>query len=1196
MDFNPVYIDDLTGVLNRRYLYERLKDEADTAVRSGHSLWFAMVDIDKFKSINDTYGHLQGDHILREVASIFRREVRVNDKVIRFGGDEFILLLIDGGLVSALNIINRIKEHLSACKFSTGISGLTITITISVGLAGYPDDTTDHEKLISLADEALYVAKSKGKSCIALVSDIAPDTIVNREILERFPTKNVVGREEEKETIFRFFSNKKEDILLVSGPFGIGKSKLLEEVNRIAFMQGFIPFYFRGGLYKGSLLYELWRYFEEHFLDVYPDIYTLLTEEELEILGSFKNVYMNPDLTDKILPVLKSVFQKINDHHSIVFVLDTMEQIDDESFWFIVQMISSKKGDVKVVCAYDSNNGEIAIKEFLDIFYDRAIVQEIVLEPVDEEWILSYLEKLFGDNVAIKDADLHSLYIISKGNVLYLEELLKLLMIKKRVIKDNTEWVFDGIPKKYISYTFRDIVVERVKSIDEDLIHELFSLKGKGLPLDSIWQSDIGIVKKGYLLDIVKSWQKVLDMDGSFKSMEELSINSMLNDILDILTEYHSADVIKDNKLIDINLLKQFIDIVSFKLYTKKKTKLSMEMMHLIEMFSNKVQSFILDYSNTTNYDELRNILEKHAEEILKILEILTNPLGFLYIKAKTDNKVEINSSDFNNKSIQLLIEAMLKAKIESFYIEPPIILSDVEAFLILLITSLDSPHQFSFHSNSILLNQVRLPVLRSYLADIEGFLSEKDRFELNYELKEKILKCTLFLLRLLEDEEYESREHILSSITQLYKNSPELMQYILLSFARFRSLINEGGVKVFLNFMKPEYLGKTVNNLYNQGLISSGFVINLIDRLDSQEKKDMFLKHVNELIFSQNVLRENVLRHIENDEEIEKISNSIAVLPCIDKWELIMNEDDGESVFSACLKFNRQALLTSFIDYLGMSLNNHYIVLTNSEYLKHLADMLIHVADKKLFQKFISYFMTSVNINKENMSQQVFIEVSLNFLKSMFLAKATDAALVFLSEMAQHAADIYEEITLDVSSNFYSHYLLDEFFRVVIEHKPIDTVLKSIFLSGKGVIYRLIREVVYAENASSIGYFDSFLMRRIVAEHVPSQMRLEVISWLSQYLVAKRWYVVRNAVEMLSYLIHQNEVNILRPVLGHPDERVLSRLVFVLNKLGGQEAYQMLSEVYNNISDIVMKEKILNIVKRNKNKDLFKDFKPTLI
>ena len=88
----PVYIDDLTGVLNRRYLYDRLHYEVEMAERENTSLWMAVIDIDDFKAINDTYGHLEGDNILREVASIFRRSVRATDKVIRFGGDEFVIL------------------------------------------------------------------------------------------------------------------------------------------------------------------------------------------------------------------------------------------------------------------------------------------------------------------------------------------------------------------------------------------------------------------------------------------------------------------------------------------------------------------------------------------------------------------------------------------------------------------------------------------------------------------------------------------------------------------------------------------------------------------------------------------------------------------------------------------------------------------------------------------------------------------------------------------------------------------------------------------------------------------------------------------------------------------------------------------------------------------------------------------------
>ncbi len=1191
MDFNPVYIDDLTGVLNRRYLYERLRDEVDSAVRSGHGLWFAMIDIDKFKSINDTYGHLQGDHILREVSSVFRREVRASDKVIRFGGDEFILLLIDGGLVSALNIINRIKERLASCKFSTGISGLTIDITISVGLAGYPDDTNDHEKLISLADEALYVAKSKGRSCIALVSDISPDTIINRDVLERFPAKEVVGREEEKKLFKDFLSSNNEKVMLLSGPIGVGKSKLLEYAEKTAFMYGYLPFYLQSTAVRGPALYVMWRYFEDNYLDVYPDIYMMLTEEELQTLSSFKNIYMESEVMGKIIPVLKSIFKKINEYHSIVFVLDDLHRLDEDSFWYIVQLLSSSANPVKVLGAYDDMN-KLKVANFIDILLDRTLGRQISVLLADKEWIADYLKFVFG-NIELKTKQLHLMYLISKGNAMYLEEFLKLLMIEKYIIKEGTKWVIKEIPEKFISYTLRDIVVDRISDLDEDIVQELFSIVSKGHSVDSIWQSDIGIVKKGYLLDIIKSWQRVLISEVGSEDSPEISVNGMLQDIVNILEKKSDKSVVyKENIVVDISLLRQFVDIVSLKLYAVRKTGLSQPQLHLVEVMSQRINGFVKEFPSLEGHKQAQDALSNVAKDIKKIIHTLIEPFGFLYFRIKTDDRLEINFTEYGSEQIYPLINAMLESKIESIYIDPPVSQSDLEALLVLMVSGSANAERFLFRSEHLILNQVILPVIQSFIADIQAYIEGKDYSAIPDDVKKKVFSLTMFLLRILINEEYEDREHILASLNLLYKSSPDLVDFMFLSFAKYRNLLKEGGVKVLINFLDVDVLGKSINRIYNQGLISGGFIVTVLDIFDSQSKRDGFLTHVNELIFSQKILRENVLNNIDDDAKSDSISNSIAALSCMDKWELIMNNDGGESVFSLCIKLDKKNFLSAFVDYLGISLNNSNVVFVSSEYIKDLARLLIETSDKDLIHKFTNYFISSIHINNDDFFVDAFVDTAKDLAKAMLSAQITDSVLIFLSELSEKSERIYEQVIKDPLINFYSYYLLDEFFSSVLERKPIQNVLKAIILSGESVLYRLTKEVVYADRASSIGYFDSFLMRRIVAEQIPPHMRASIISWLSQFLVNKKWFVVRNTLEMLSYIIDESEINILRPALNSGDERVINRLIFVLNKIGGYYAWKMLAEIYHMDISKHLKDRILKLMKKIKDKKVLNHIK----
>jgi two-component system cell cycle response regulator len=156
--------DDLTGLLNRRALMERLTAEVDRAARYEHELVLLMIDLDHFKQVNDTYGHLVGDHVLREVAFLLLSEVRTVDIVARYGGEEFVVVLPEQGMDGGTVFAERVRERLAGTAFSAGIVDGGVRMTISVGIATSPSDNIPSaDELIARADEALYRAKAAGR-------------------------------------------------------------------------------------------------------------------------------------------------------------------------------------------------------------------------------------------------------------------------------------------------------------------------------------------------------------------------------------------------------------------------------------------------------------------------------------------------------------------------------------------------------------------------------------------------------------------------------------------------------------------------------------------------------------------------------------------------------------------------------------------------------------------------------------------------------------------------------------------------------------------------------------------------------------------------------------------------------------------------------------------------------------------------
>ena len=156
--------DGLTGLLNRRTLEEHLDDMFAHCLRLAEPLSCVMCDLDKFKQVNDTYGHQAGDAVLRQFADILRREGREIDKVGRYGGEEFMLLLPGTVLDAAITFAERLRKAVEDHTFTFGESG-TLKRTVSIGVAGWPHPRIPTaERLVCAADDALYVAKETGRN------------------------------------------------------------------------------------------------------------------------------------------------------------------------------------------------------------------------------------------------------------------------------------------------------------------------------------------------------------------------------------------------------------------------------------------------------------------------------------------------------------------------------------------------------------------------------------------------------------------------------------------------------------------------------------------------------------------------------------------------------------------------------------------------------------------------------------------------------------------------------------------------------------------------------------------------------------------------------------------------------------------------------------------------------------------------
>lgn len=172
--------DDLTGLLSSRSFFSELRRESERARIEDRQFCVLMMDIDYFKLVNDTYGHLTGSKTLEEIGNSIINCLRSGDAAARFGGEEFAAFLLDAEIGQAIVAAERIRTEIEAREFSVMRQGKPLEthhVTISIGAASFPDDSSDPIQLVEMADSALYRAKREGRNRVCAYRDLSREEL-----------------------------------------------------------------------------------------------------------------------------------------------------------------------------------------------------------------------------------------------------------------------------------------------------------------------------------------------------------------------------------------------------------------------------------------------------------------------------------------------------------------------------------------------------------------------------------------------------------------------------------------------------------------------------------------------------------------------------------------------------------------------------------------------------------------------------------------------------------------------------------------------------------------------------------------------------------------------------------------------------------------------------------------------------------
>jgi diguanylate cyclase (GGDEF)-like protein len=159
--------DDCTGLYNARHLYKTLEQEVYRSSRFGYEFSVLFIDLDHFKQVNDTHGHLIGSKLLAEIGYLIKAQLRLIDFAFRYGGDEFVVLLPQTGKDSALVVAKRLRDSMRASAFCKD-EGLNLNVRASMGLATFPHDAKTPHDIIRQADEMMYMVKNSTRDNIGI--------------------------------------------------------------------------------------------------------------------------------------------------------------------------------------------------------------------------------------------------------------------------------------------------------------------------------------------------------------------------------------------------------------------------------------------------------------------------------------------------------------------------------------------------------------------------------------------------------------------------------------------------------------------------------------------------------------------------------------------------------------------------------------------------------------------------------------------------------------------------------------------------------------------------------------------------------------------------------------------------------------------------------------------------------------------
>ncbi|MCD6400243.1 tetratricopeptide repeat protein [candidate division WOR-3 bacterium] len=497
------FLDDLTTLYNRRYFHQQIQENLKDSEKRKIPLSIAFIDLDHFKNVNDTYGHTRGDVVLKKFALFLKTQLRQDDTVFRYGGDEFICVLPNTNYQQAMGISQRIIERCRQKEFSQ------IRLTMSIGIASFPKDATDWKALVEVADRNLYSAKRQGRDRIGFFEKERRELII--------PTKEMVGRGIELEKIreiSKSIFNGKGGVVCISGEIGVGKTRLIQEVAKDAYFQDTLLLSSNLSATTKSIPYFPFReiiralaYKEcKECIKQIPEVYQMeITKIVPELSNRAKKMEKGIFMVDKyrLFEGIRRFLSIESSKRPLFIFLDNIHWADDGSLELLYYLIRSlRESPVFFFLIFrieESKEGNF--QNILQLMSREGLYKEIKLAPLRIADVALMLSLILDAKPSTRLID----YIFNEtgGNPFFIEELVKSLEENNALVWNKEEWVFDENRKVVIPYSLEGVVERKLSMIDIDAhrLIEYASVIGREFNFSLL--REITGINEGQLFDLM---------------------------------------------------------------------------------------------------------------------------------------------------------------------------------------------------------------------------------------------------------------------------------------------------------------------------------------------------------------------------------------------------------------------------------------------------------------------------------------------------------------------------------------------------------------------------------------------------------------------------------------------------------------------------------------------------------------------